>query len=65
MRAAQGSRRRRPAKARNAAKRTRSRVVEMPIAEALDGVLHRGLAPRDAVASLLDRDPKAELASGG
>ena len=43
----------------------RSLGVEMPIAEALDGVLHRGLAPRDAVASLLDRDPKAELASGG
>ena len=43
----------------------RSLGVEMPIAEALDGVLHRGVAPRDAVASLLDRDPKHELASEG
>ncbi|MDA1061699.1 MAG: NAD(P)-dependent glycerol-3-phosphate dehydrogenase [Chloroflexi bacterium] len=37
--------------------------VEMPIAEGLHGILYGGVAPRDAVAALLDRDPKAELSS--
>lgn len=34
--------------------------VEMPIAEQVDRVLHRGLNPRQAVESLLARDPKPE-----
>lgn len=37
--------------------------VEMPIAEGLQGILYGGVAPRDAVAALLERDPKAELPS--
>lgn len=37
--------------------------VEMPIAEQVDAVLHRGLAPLDGVAALMSREPKDELAS--
>ena len=39
--------------------------VEMPIAEGLHGILYGGIAPRDAVAALLGRDPKPELSSPG
>ena len=35
--------------------------VEMPILNAVDGVLHRGEDPRDAVAALMNRDRKTEL----
>jgi glycerol-3-phosphate dehydrogenase (NAD(P)+) len=34
--------------------------VDMPIASAVARVLYEGLAPRDAVRALMDRDPKAE-----
>jgi len=34
--------------------------VEMPITEQVDRVVHAGLAPRQAVETLLARDPKAE-----
>ncbi|MGA7800886.1 MAG: NAD(P)H-dependent glycerol-3-phosphate dehydrogenase, partial [Gammaproteobacteria bacterium] len=34
--------------------------VEMPITEQVYRVLHEGLAPRDAVQALLQREPKAE-----
>jgi len=34
--------------------------VAMPIADAVNGVIHRRLAPRDAVASLMRRDPRFE-----
>lgn len=34
--------------------------VDMPIASAVARVLYDGLAPRDAVRALMDRDPKAE-----
>ena len=37
--------------------------VEMPIAEQVDAVLHRGIAPLEAVATLMSREPKDELAS--
>lgn len=37
--------------------------VEMPIAEALDSVLYRGVPPRTAAEALLERDPTAELSS--
>ena len=33
--------------------------IEMPICEAVDRVLHEGLAPRDAVLGLLRREPKS------
>lgn len=47
-----------------AALRLAARVgVEMPIAEALESVLYRGVAPRDAAEALLGRDPTAELSS--
>ncbi|MBX3463766.1 MAG: NAD(P)-dependent glycerol-3-phosphate dehydrogenase [Planctomycetes bacterium] len=36
------------------------RGVEMPIAAAVVRVLYEGLAPRDAVRALMERDPKAE-----
>ena len=39
--------------------------VEMPIAEGLHGILYGGIAPRDAVAALLGRDPKPELSPSG
>ncbi|MSQ29302.1 MAG: NAD(P)-dependent glycerol-3-phosphate dehydrogenase [Dehalococcoidia bacterium] len=39
--------------------------VEMPIAEALHGILYGQIAPGAAVASLLQRDPKPERATGG
>jgi glycerol-3-phosphate dehydrogenase (NAD(P)+) len=49
-----------------AALRLASRLgVEMPIAEGLQGILYGGVAPDDAVAALLGRDPKAELSSAG
>ena len=35
--------------------------IEMPITEAVDGVLHRQLAAAEAVATLLSRDPKPEM----
>ena len=34
--------------------------IEMPIADAVDSVLHRGRDPRDAVAALMSREAKAE-----
>jgi glycerol-3-phosphate dehydrogenase (NAD(P)+) len=34
--------------------------VEMPICDAVHGVLHEGLAPRDAVERLLQREPRSE-----
>jgi glycerol-3-phosphate dehydrogenase (NAD(P)+) len=37
--------------------------VEMPIAEQVDAVLHRGLAPLDGVAALMSREPKDEHAT--
>ena len=47
-----------------AALRLAARVgVEMPIAEALDRVLHHGVPPRRAAEALLERDPTAELSS--
>lgn len=36
------------------------RHVDMPIAQAVASVLFEGLSPRDAVRSLMERDPKAE-----
>ena len=39
--------------------------VEMPIAEGLHGILYGGIAPRDAVAALLGRDPRPEIPSSG
>jgi glycerol-3-phosphate dehydrogenase (NAD(P)+) len=41
----------------------RQHGVELPIAEQVDAVLHRGLAPLDGVAALMAREPKDELAS--
>ena len=41
----------------------RQHDVELPIAEQVDAVLHRGLAPLDGVAALMSREPKDELAS--
>ena len=35
--------------------------IEMPITEAVDGVLYRQLAAAEAVATLLSRDPKPEM----
>jgi glycerol-3-phosphate dehydrogenase (NAD(P)+) len=35
--------------------------IEMPIVEAMQGILFQGLAPRDAVATLMQREPKAEV----
>ena len=35
--------------------------VEMPITEALRGILFDGVAPRDAVAALMGREPRSEL----
>lgn len=47
-----------------AALRLAARVgVEMPIAEALDRVLHHGVPPRKAAEALLERDPTTELSS--
>jgi glycerol-3-phosphate dehydrogenase (NAD(P)+) len=37
--------------------------VELPIAEQVDAVLHRGLDPLSGVAALMTREPKDELAS--
>jgi glycerol-3-phosphate dehydrogenase (NAD(P)+) len=37
--------------------------VELPIAEQVDAVVHRGVAPLAAVAELMTREPKDELAS--
>ena len=39
--------------------------VEMPVAQGLHGILYGGVAPRDAVTALLERDPKAELSRSG
>ncbi len=39
--------------------------VELPIAEKVDAVVHRGVAPLAAVAELMAREPKDELASLG
>ena len=36
--------------------------IDMPIAEAVDRVLHEGLPVRDAVAELLRREPRPETA---
>jgi glycerol-3-phosphate dehydrogenase (NAD(P)+) len=38
----------------------RHHAVEMPICDAVHGVLHEGLAPRDAVGQLLKREPRSE-----
>ena len=39
---------------------SRQHQVEMPICDAVYGVLYEGLAPRDAVLRLLQREPRAE-----
>ena len=39
--------------------------VELPIAEQVDAVVHHGVAPLAAVAELMTREPKDELASLG
>ena len=39
--------------------------VELPIASGLQAILHDGVSPQDAVAALLGRDPKAEIAWPG
>ncbi len=39
--------------------------VELPIAEQVDAVIHHGRAPLDAVAALMAREPKDELADHG
>jgi glycerol-3-phosphate dehydrogenase (NAD(P)+) len=38
-------------------------AVELPIAEQVDAVLHRGRSPLDGVAALMSREPKDELRS--
>lgn len=38
-------------------------AVELPIAEQVDAVVHRGRTPLDGVAALMAREPKDELAS--
>lgn len=42
------------------AERAHALAVEMPIADAVSRVLHFGLPARQAVAALMERDPKAE-----
>lgn len=37
--------------------------VDMPITAGLDGILFHGVSPRSAVAALMEREPKAELAA--
>ena len=37
--------------------------VELPIAEQVDAVVHRGRSPLDGVAALMAREPKDELRS--
>ena len=39
---------------------SRQHGVEMPICDAVHGVLYEGLAPRDAVLRLLQREPRSE-----
>jgi glycerol-3-phosphate dehydrogenase (NAD(P)+) len=46
--------------AREVLKIAQSEHAEMPIVEAVCGVLYNGLAPQDAVEQLLSRDPKPE-----
>src|SRR6185503_14643126 len=46
--------------ARVVADRARVLGVDMPLADAVTRVLYQGLAPRDAVRVLMERDPKAE-----
>ena len=48
------------ATAREALRLARQHRVEMPITEQVDRVLHHGQNPRQAVESLLARDPKPE-----
>ncbi|MCC7326953.1 MAG: NAD(P)-dependent glycerol-3-phosphate dehydrogenase [Burkholderiales bacterium] len=48
--------------ARAARKLAAHNGIDMPICEAVDRVLHEGLAPRDAVLELLRREPRAESA---
>lgn len=38
----------------------RARGVDMPITRAVTAILHEGVSPKDAVQSLLERDPKPE-----
>lgn len=47
--------------AREVAKLARQLGVEMPITEAVEAVLHQGLAAEAAVTQLLARDPRSEL----
>ena len=37
--------------------------VEMPITAGLDGIMFHGVSPRSAVAALMEREPKTELAT--
>jgi glycerol-3-phosphate dehydrogenase (NAD(P)+) len=39
---------------------SRQHAVEMPICDAVHGVLYEGLAPREAVLRLLQREPRSE-----
>jgi glycerol-3-phosphate dehydrogenase (NAD(P)+) len=40
----------------------RARGVEMPIADQMDAILHRGKAPADAIRELMTRSGKSEIA---
>jgi len=47
--------------AREVARLAAEQGIEMPITEAVDAILHRGLPAAEAVETLLSRDPKPEM----
>ena len=47
--------------AREVARLAAEQSIEMPITEAVDAILHRGLPAAEAVEALLSRDPKPEM----
>ena len=47
--------------AREVARLAAEQSIEMPITEAVDAILHRGLPAAEAVETLLSRDPKPEM----
>ena len=47
--------------AREVARLATEQGIEMPITEAVDAILHRGLPAAEAVETLLSRDPKPEM----
>ena len=47
--------------AREVARLAVEQGIEMPITEAVDAILHRGLPAAEAVETLLSRDPKPEM----